>query len=113
MALKCISTQNLEKEDASDQEFECHRHLNEHAPGVAPKLFETFEIEDEHNDMTHLCIAMEIVGPTVYNVMEEEDPDVPHLPLGLARRFAFKFVKAVEKMHAVGVAHGGTFFGKY
>lgn len=106
VALKIINTIQF-NDNGPDSEFVCHRHLNENAPGVAPMVYESFEIKDAVRNMKHRCIAMEIVGPTIFTMMKNINPHMPHLPIELSRRYGARFLEAVEKMHRVGVVHGG------
>lgn len=54
----------------------------------------------------HLCLVMDVIGPTVFFVLEHRKDF--RLPAKLAREVSKQLMLAVDHLHQCGIAHGGA-----
>ena len=56
----------------------------------------------------HQCLVLELLGPTVNMIVDDNYQDDDGLDLGAVEKMAEEFLMALASMHSVGIAHGGT-----
>jgi hypothetical protein len=93
----------------TNHELEILQHLQANDPHSHPGRSNVTQLLDsffhEGPNGRHLCVVLELLGPTLFRVAEQSQNH--RLKADLARRVSGHVVKAVAYLHSCGVAHGG------
>ncbi|KAF3022998.1 hypothetical protein E8E14_010776 [Neopestalotiopsis sp. 37M] len=92
----------------TNHELEVLQHLQANDPHSHPGRSNVAQLLDsffhEGPNGRHLCVVLELLGPTLFRVAEQSQNG--RLKADLARRVSGHIVKAVAYLHSCGVAHG-------
>ena len=70
-----------------------------------PKLIDHFYVEGPNG--LHLCLVMDILGPTAWHVQYELSGNIVCMPPKIRHLISRQLLLAVDYLHQCGIAHGG------